>query len=654
MSKCDRISHTSGSITKKQNDRETESVPSHAPFQPIMSSEGVRKQAAEHNLAPQPDMSDHLPPQKASESTEDYALRLYHRGFQSVYPHETQRVTQFHQGPDFRFRTRVRKHRQRALGLLCSPQEMTVNESEIVGTTEKAKEEAIRYGLQCFDKACQLGDYEAALWLMEYYSTSKGQPTPNVKLEMDYFQRAIQLSQNPANIWRIGQPDNKRQVWAETMASCGLLEKSLHNGAIALVDHAWLVNYASSSSTNLLPSRQKLQELHPEAFVTLETLQDNINPNTLPELPIIALSYAWLDEKHPDPRGDILRLVAEQLKTKTDGRYGVFWDFCSLHNHDKNTGKKRSKQEEKLFQEGLKSLHELYALSEITVYRIQESPPGWLENHKPLEPHVPYEKRCWPFVEACWAATKQYSRVFTLKYSPNQARRRSQEQEGAVPPPLSLARFEEELSKRNFTNGKDDRLQATGLYKKKLQQRFKDMDMYNLSRHWWRDEEMEEVASLIRDGHIPKLQLLRLTCNKFGPQGCQAIANALEQSCPWFSRLDLTSNPSIGDAGLMALVPILPRLRELHLRNCSIADEGCHFLCDVICQSDSKEMITLDLSGNEGISDNGCDALGRMIRFLASNDAPFPPLRHLFLHCCGISNDAWKRLTRGVPSWNVS
>ena len=88
------------------------------------------------------------------------------------------------------------------------------------------------------------------------------------------------------------------------MQTCRPLDKALQNGAIALVDHAWLVNYYFASVINSsLPSEQQTtrpllpcrQDLPPEAFVSIETLQLNTCPHHCPTLlPIIALSYAWL------------------------------------------------------------------------------------------------------------------------------------------------------------------------------------------------------------------------------------------------------------------------------------------------------------------------------------------------------------------------
>ena len=84
-----------------------------------------------------------------------------------------------------------------------------------------------------------------------------------------------------------------------------LLEPALSSGAIALLDAKWVVEL----STNQLTIARR-QDLPPEAFLTLQQIQANTHPNSMP---VICLSYMWLHPDHPDPYGDTLRLVADVL-----------------------------------------------------------------------------------------------------------------------------------------------------------------------------------------------------------------------------------------------------------------------------------------------------------------------------------------------------
>ena len=73
------------------------------------------------------------------------------------------------------------------------------------------------------------------------------------------------------------------------------LEPALESGAIALLDAGWLV--ASQERGETIRRRQ---DLPPAAFISLEELKAAARP--FMGLPIICLSYAWLQPDHPVSR----------------------------------------------------------------------------------------------------------------------------------------------------------------------------------------------------------------------------------------------------------------------------------------------------------------------------------------------------------------
>ena len=153
------------------------------------------------------------------------------------------------------------------------------------------------------------------------------------------------------------------------------LEPLLKIGAVALVDARWLVQRADSD----VPIVRR-QELPDEAFLSLTELKASCLPIGL--LPITLVSYAWLHPKHPDKRCATLKQLRPALtamldliqKKRKDATLGVFWDFCSLHQHGELP---RTVDEEPLFKEALKGLSSLYAHPKTWVLRVTKAPQDY-------------------------------------------------------------------------------------------------------------------------------------------------------------------------------------------------------------------------------------------------------------------------------------
>lgn len=99
------------------------------------------------------------------------------------------------------------------------------------------------------------------------------------------------------------------------------IEPPLRSGAIALLSAKWLVGHASAGGTLL-----RRQELPPEAFMSFDDLI--ATGQTTDGLRVIAVSHAWLQPDHPDPRAHNLAVLHPVLDARTRsgvaGDWGVF------------------------------------------------------------------------------------------------------------------------------------------------------------------------------------------------------------------------------------------------------------------------------------------------------------------------------------------
>jgi hypothetical protein len=166
-------------------------------------------------------------------------------------------------------------------------------------------------------------------------------------------------------------PEHRQRNWEQ--AGGTELEPALASGAIALLDAEFLVRLADGGG--VLCRRQELPD---EAFLSLPELKAACLLSDA--LPIIALSYAWLQRDHPDPKGNTLRRVAEVLRAalachRRFDRCGVFWDLGSLHQHSSTAS--RSADETCLFEQGLSFLAPLYSHVNTWVFRVTTFPSGY-------------------------------------------------------------------------------------------------------------------------------------------------------------------------------------------------------------------------------------------------------------------------------------
>jgi len=174
-----------------------------------------------------------------------------------------------------------------------------------------------------------------------------------------------------------------------------------------LVSAKWLVAQADAGA--VLPRRQ---ELPPAAILTAAALRAHHETLAMSHVraPVIAVSYCWLTESHPDPEGEQLQLLAKAFRERFAAKsrqhewvkhgfgesevmvyeqdFGVFLDWCSLYQEPRSPSELRS------FKLSLQFINLWYAHELTQVYMLTKLPLGYEESSV-----VPYGERGWPTFE---------------------------------------------------------------------------------------------------------------------------------------------------------------------------------------------------------------------------------------------------------------
>jgi len=314
----------------------------------------------------------------------------------------------------------------------------------------------------------------------------------------------------------------------------GDLEPVLASGAVALIDASWIVEFAETGG--VLSHRQALP---PEAFLSLADLVDATEG--IAGLPIFALSYPWLHPDHPDPKGANLLRVAKALKALLNcyprgQRYGLFWDYGSLHQHpDPANGVVRTAAQNALFKQGLGCLGTLYSHPNTTVLRLTSFPDGYSREayNLPEGANVAaYPDRGWCCTESAWASlTKASGLSLNLGLMRHAGSRRALIEEctqgGGRRPPMLPSVFAAELESKSFTNGKDDKPLVSRLYEGAFKEQFAKVTKLDYSCLGWGDAEAAQLAGVLASGVAQQLETLALEGNPVSGAGLDALAAAI-------------------------------------------------------------------------------------------------------------------------------
>ena len=128
---------------------------------------------------------------------------------------------------------------------------------------------------------------------------------------------------------------------------------------------------------------------------------------------------------------------------------------------------------------------------------------------------------------------------------------------------------------------------------------------------------MQALCEGLDRGPASALCVLALVSNQFDPAGAETLAAALRRGAmPKLEKLNLNSNPALGNHGVTALATALrklPALSGLFLHNCGIGDEGVASLVANLGKDDFKALAQLNLSCNH-LTNTGCATLVTAIK----------------------------------------
>ena len=186
-------------------------------------------------------------------------------------------------------------------------------------------------------------------------------------------------------------------------------ERPKENGAWSLFGGAWLEPLLEH--TTLIDARYLLaladaggivprwQELPEAARITPANVWRLKAAARDGQLPVLVLSYPWLDKDHPDRMGETLRRVAPVLRAwladvtkdgSEHGTIGVLWDYTSLPQRPYDDDGQQAR-----FKRGLTSIDKWYSHPYTVTLRVTNALPTGAEYTNTR----PYERRGWCFFE---------------------------------------------------------------------------------------------------------------------------------------------------------------------------------------------------------------------------------------------------------------
>ncbi|EOD35208.1 hypothetical protein EMIHUDRAFT_227767 [Emiliania huxleyi CCMP1516] len=348
------------------------------------------------------------------------------------------------------------------------------------------------------------------------------------------------------------------------------------------------------------------------------------NPDGL--LPIISVSYCWLEAAHPDREGRQLQLLCRKLRGLYGGRgllgacrnygfsdVGVFLDWSSGYQKDpaqfaerRAYEASRSGEQKAAFGRMLENTMDLwYAHASVTVVLLTQLPdelPAGFDRSRT------YDTRGWTTFERCSAELgakpsklgfAKWKLVIDVASGDGGAQRRL---------PATPERMAKLLAACRFTNGADSAA-VLALYVKTAKGvlgTVEKLDYHGLplvrGDAWTSpallaealnhceslrtlslvgtrldDEGVAELAAGLEDGALPALEILHLWANRYGARGVGALCGVFHRGvAPTLQMLAVALTP-IGDEGAAVLATALSTGTPSHglaLGGCDVGDKG--------------------------------------------------------------------------------
>ncbi|CAK0818075.1 unnamed protein product [Prorocentrum cordatum] len=228
---------------------------------------------------------------------------------------------------------------------------------------------------------------------------------------------------------------------------------------IDLIDVAYMISIAEAGGTvprwQNVPPTARINRTNAWRLRSYGSAESEERPLTLP---ILVVSYPWLDKSHPDQHGltlrrmlPVLRALYEQATSfGSHTTVGVFQDFMSLPQIP------RTSEEYERFRRGLATMAGLYAHPYTIVLTVTTPIPG----DGSCENTVAYARRGWCHFERCVASlVKDTCCLWDLgrhaEGLPTDVRRCMEDLRASRLAPTSPDQMAKDLSQLAFTNGAD-------------------------------------------------------------------------------------------------------------------------------------------------------------------------------------------------------
>jgi hypothetical protein len=463
--------------------------------------------------------------------------------------------------------------------------------------------------------------------------------------------RVLRRGRTPKKVSPSGPPSAQSQTIVASAAAAAskdyfdveTLLASVESGAIAAVKGTWLVRLHKRGGR-----LSRRQDLPPEAFWSARELRrvvlalgDDFG------VLFVALSYRWLDPKHPDPNGFHLGIVASvaELYLNLKGGYesqlttafrehglrgltefALFWDFASLHQTP------RTEAEGMLFKRGLNDSNVWYGHARTVVWMQSELPEGFAAYARANEPPLgeTYDDSGWCYVEAVISAAikpgflrldlaKRTERAMAYAYGPGKPWDSAEDMLARVcarrrqpPPSPETVRRLLQTGKKVFTNSSDVK-RVADIYDTFFG-KVTNVDALAFGGLQWGDDDVVELCKVLP--RFAAVRTLDLSNNKIGPEGASALGEALKVNAV-VTTLFLSMN-NIGDEGAKAMAEVLKinaGLTYLRLDKNDIGVDGAMAIAEALKVNAALTVLALP---NNKIGDEGAKAIAEALKVNAA------------------------------------
>lgn len=309
------------------------------------------------------------------------------------------------------------------------------------------------------------------------------------------------------------------------------IRDALAGGDVVLIRGSWLLKRCSGCTG--LPSRKELETRFPNAVWKVDELMELAETGAVA---LIAVSYCWCTEEHPDPEGEQMQVLRETLQHFLGSTaledVALFIDWCSLHQSP------RSADEEGSFTRALQDIHLWYVHQGIRVWMLTSVPAG-------AGLGTQYADRGWPTLERSLSemVTKS-SFLLDLGLLNNSCTSWQQIIAACKPerrPPLTPEAFAEELSTKVFSAGLADHELVLQRYAHAFFEVIIAAEELAFNELGWADEEAKTLALAL--SRCRRLRKITLYGNRIGEEGAMALLQVLSQVHS-LEEFWLTNNPA--------------------------------------------------------------------------------------------------------------